>query len=343
MKNKDVFSLSAMMRRRTRRTGTDLDSSSGSFNNSDLIDQTRCQQGSTASDGLNPLPQPDDHTLSMRINRTVAVITPFLMRASQFDRLRGVMSVIAESDYEVRLFTVEAISQRHKILQRVLRQGFDGLLIFLIDPTEANIHCIHQENLPTVLVEADHPALPSIVVDDVAAAQTSVHYLIELGHRKIAYVSEDNNRFDLPYRRYHYQGYCQALESAGLPLTPDYYCQGWDHREQGRQMALDLLSLPDPPTAIVADSDELAFDVLEAAQDLNLDVPRHLSVIGYGDTEVAHFTQLTTVRRHLFEMGVQGAKQLLAMIEQPDPPPTLFRLPAELVIRRTTASPFDLP
>ena len=134
-------------------------------------------------------------------------------------------------------------------------------------------------------------------------------------------------------------GYRQALEAAGLPVRPEYHRQGWHSRENGRQMALDLLKLPDPPTAIFAFSDELALGVLEGARDLGLKVPDDLSVVGYDDIELAHFAQLTTVRQNLFESGVQGVGLLLDTIENPEAPPTQLQLPTELIIRKSTTQP----
>jgi DNA-binding LacI/PurR family transcriptional regulator len=97
-----------------------------------------------------------------------------------------------------------------------------------------------------------------------------------------------------------------------------------------------LLQLPDPPTAIFAFSDELALGVLEAARELELDVPGDLSVVGYDDIPLAHFAQLTTVRQSLFESGIQGVEMLLDAIDNPDAPPAQFQLSTELVVRHST-------
>ena len=336
MKNKDGFSLSAM-----RWIVPGIDSISGSLDNNGLIAEALYQRGLIARTELNPVPKPGDHPLSLSKYQTIAVVTPRFFRASQFEHLRGVMSVAAASNYEVRLFSVETISQRHKTLQKALRRArLGGLLIFFIVPTEADVHCIRQVNLPTVLVEARHPEISSIVIDGVAATQTAVQYLIELGHHKIAYLSEYlDDPLDLSDRHQRYQGYCQTLEAAGLPLNPAYHCQRLYRHQQSRQMILDLLGLPDPPTAIFAANDELALGVLEAARELNLEIPRDLSVMGFDNGEVAQFARLTTGGRHLFELGVQGAKRLLEAIDQPDRPPTQMQLATELVIRHSTAPP----
>jgi DNA-binding LacI/PurR family transcriptional regulator len=272
---------------------------------------------------------------------TIGVVIPFFTTASQIERLRGVMSIIAESDYDINLFSVETVAQRKSILQTVPHRGrIDGLIIFSLNPTEDDLRRLSTANIPTVLVEAFHPNLHSIFLDDVAASRHAVEYLIALGHRKIGYISDYlDDPFGSLYSRNRYSGYRQALQAAGLPVRPDYHRQVWPGREEGYQMAFDLLNLDDPPTAIFAYSDELALGVLEAARDLKFTVPVDLSVIGYDDIRLAQFAQLTTVRQYLFESGVQGVELLFEVINTPTMPLVHRQLPTELIIRQTTAPP----
>ncbi len=100
-----------------------------------------------------------------------------------------------------------------------------------------------------------------------------------------------------------------------------------------------LLSLPDRPTAVFATSDTLAIGVLEAAQEMGLQIPEDLSVIGYDDIEIAEYLQLTTIRQSLFESGAEGVKLLLQELDEPPPAPVQLLLPTELVQRGTTAPP----
>jgi DNA-binding LacI/PurR family transcriptional regulator len=290
---------------------------------------------------LDFVPNPSGRRLSIGRTNTIGVVIPFFTIASQVERLRGVMSVIAGGDYDISLFTIETVSQRNQVLQTVPRRGrIDGLLIFSITPAESDLRLFGQDSIPTVLVEASHPALPHIFIDDIAAARLAVNHLLELGHRKIAYIGDYlEDPFGSFFSRHRYIGYCQALEAAGISPNPGYHRQGWFGREEGRQMALELLELADPPTAIFAFSDEMALGVLEAARDLNLDVPGALSVIGYDDIELAKFAQLTTIRQHLFDSGVQGVELLLRVMENPETSPRCLQLPPELVIRQTTAPP----
>jgi DNA-binding LacI/PurR family transcriptional regulator len=104
-------------------------------------------------------------------------------------------------------------------------------------------------------------------------------------------------------------------------------------------MAKQMLSLAEPPTAIVAASDIQAVGVLEAARELGLRVPEDLSVIGYDDIEIADMMQLSTMRQLLFESGQHGAESLLETLDNPEVRPAQAVLPTELVVRNTTSPP----
>jgi DNA-binding LacI/PurR family transcriptional regulator len=324
-----------------KKAGVGIGTVSSVINNSRPVNQTTRQKVLAAIDELGFVPNPSGRRLSLGKTHTIGVIIPFFTISSQIERLRGVMSIISGSDYDINLFSVETVTQRKTILQTVPHRGrIDGLIIFSLNPTEDDLRRISLANIPTVLVEAYHPNLHSIYLNDIAAARSAAEYLIQLGHCKIGYISDYlDDPFGSLFSRNRYQGYCQALEAARLPCQPEYHCQIWPGRREGYQMALTLLKLPDPPTAIFAYSDELALGVLEAARSLNINVPAELSVVGYDDIRLAEFAQLTTVRQHLFDSGVQGVELLLDIIDNPDMSLIHRQLPTELVIRQTTAPP----
>ncbi len=330
----------ATIRDVAKKAGVGIGTVSSVLNNSRPVNQTTRNKVMAAVDELDFVPNPSGRRLSMGKTHTIGVVVPFFTSPSQIKRLRGVMTVISDSDYDISLFAVETPIQRNKVLQTVPRRGrIDGLLIISVEPTEEDVERIRQHNIPTVLIEAYHPKLHSIEIDDVSASKKAVDYLIELGHRKIGYISEYlDNKFGI-YGQHRYHGYCQACELAGIPINPSYLRQCNPDREEGRLMALELLNLPDPPTAIFAYSDVQALGALEAAREMGLNVPNDLSVVGYDDIDTAHFAQLTTVRQHLFETGMQGVEYLLDAIEKSNLSPVHIQLPTELVIRQTTAPP----
>jgi DNA-binding LacI/PurR family transcriptional regulator len=278
--------------------------------------------------------------LSLGKTLTIAVIVPFFTRPSFVERLRGVEYALADSEYDLILFNVETTAKRDAYFRDIpRRERVDGVLIMALSPSDADVDRFLQEHVPTVLIDAYHPRLSQVVIDDVGGGRIATQHLIELGHYKIAFVGDQfDNPFHFVSSRDRYQGYRQALDEAGILFRPEYHCQGEHGREQAQEMACDLLALPDPPTAIFAASDIQAIGVLEAAQDAGLRVPEDLSVIGYDDIEIAEYMHLTTIRQPLFALGVEGVEFLLDSIANPPPSPRRVLLPIELVIRGTTAS-----
>jgi DNA-binding LacI/PurR family transcriptional regulator len=177
-------------------------------------------------------------------------------------------------------------------------------------------------------------------VDDVAGGRLATQHLIDLGHRRIGYVSDAlENPFHFVSSHNRYDGYRQALDGAGIPFRPEYHQQGEHGLHQAREMAQALLSLPEPPTAIFAASDTQAMGVLEAARTLGLKVPTDLSVVGYDDIELAEYLGLTTMYQRLFESGQEAVRLLLNAIEDPTAEPVRSVLLPQLIVRDTTSRP----
>ena len=230
----------------------------------------------------------------------------------------------------------------------------DGVVVYSVAQGDPLLALAVARRLPAVVV--DQPAgtgLPSVGIDDQAAAYAAARHLADLGHRRVAVVSfglatdgrtgpaDLMRRFNATYAvsRARLAGYAKALAEAGVewPAVPVYECAG-SVRAAGRSAAGELLAAPEPPTAILATSDVLALGVLDAAADAGVDVPHDLSVVGLDDIPAAADAGLTTIRQDHHAKGRLAAELLLAALrDEPAkrPPP----LPHELVVRTSTAPP----
>ena len=296
-----------------------------------------------AIEALKYRPSPTARNLSLRRTHVIGVVVPFFTSPSAVERVRGVASVLAASPYDLMLFDIESEDRREHAF-RLFDRGdrSDGLLLLSLVPPEDEVERLRSARLPCVLVDAPHPAFPSIVIDDVRGGELATRHLLELGHRRIAFIGDkpaDPYRFASSGDRT--TGYERALAEAGLEPPPEYVREGTQVHQIARSTAIDLLRLPQRPTAVFAASDQQALGVLEAARILGIRVPEELSVVGFDDVEVAAYVGLTTVRQPLYESGRRGAERLLQMLgdEEQTEEPRSEQLPVEVVVRTTTAAP----
>ena len=190
--------------------------------------------------------------------------------------------------------------------------------------------------MPVVLI--DHPPgrLPAVHTDDVAGGRLATEHLLELGHRRIAFLGDfEHNYHGFTSSAMRRTGYELAMEAAGLGVDPELVRRAAHGREPAAVLTREILSAEARPTAIFAASDTQALGVIEAAEALGVGVPDDLSVVGYDDIELARYTGLTTIAQPLEESGVRGAELLLAALEGAADGGR--QLPVELVIRSTTA------
>ena len=303
-------------------------------------DETR-QRVLAAIEALDYRPSPIAQRLSLRKTLTIGVVVVFLTRPSVVERLRGIESVVAESEYDLTVYNVETPARRDTYFQDIPSgHRVDGLIVISLSPSDADVIRFARAGLPVTLVDTQHTALPRIVVDDVRGGYLATQHLIELGHQRIAFVGDPlHMAFNFTSSRDRHQGYARALAECGIPYRPEYHQSGDHGEEPARRLTYALLQLPTPPTAIFAASDTQAFGVLQAARDLGLRVPEDLSVVGYDDIEAAEYLNLTTIHQPLYDSGLRGINLLLQTIDDPSAPARVEQLPLHLVVRSTTAAP----
>jgi DNA-binding LacI/PurR family transcriptional regulator len=323
-----------------REAGVGVGTVSRVINQSPRVSDATRQRVLQVMTKLDYVPNPFARRLSLGKTLTLAVIVPFFTRPSFVERLRGVEAAIAETEYDLIVYNVETVDKRDDCFERVPRpKRIDGLIIISLSPSDEDVEHFRNSGVPTVLVDARHPEMPHVVVDDVTGGFLATRHLLDLGHTQIAFLGDAYpNPFNFTSSHHRHGGYQQALDQAAVRPRPEYYVTGEHGRDVTRELTHQLLSLETPPTAIVAASDIQAMGTLEAARERGVPVPDSLSVIGYDDLEIAEYLDLTTIHQPLFESGWRGI-HLLFQIVQGEPIETLGELPVRLVERGTTAPP----
>jgi DNA-binding LacI/PurR family transcriptional regulator len=169
-------------------------------------------------------------------------------------------------------------------------------------------------------------------VDGAAGTRAGTTFLIERGHRRIAFLGWPEGSLAGDQRAL---GYRQALQAAGIACDPAYDIRGVNDLSTGGQALGRLMELPEPPTAVVTASDLLAAGVLDGAKARGVAVPADLAVVGFDDSPVAPYLSppLTTLRQPLEEVGERVVEVLASRISGAPPGPDGILLAPDLVVR----------
>jgi LacI family transcriptional regulator/LacI family repressor for deo operon, udp, cdd, tsx, nupC, and nupG len=224
-------------------------------------------------------------------------------------------------------------------LELVATNRVDGLV--LLDPQvdDARVAGLMAVEAPCVCAGPPvAPGCPAIGYDFEGGARAATRHLLALGHRRIGMIALPS---DLAASEPFTEGYLQALDRAGLAPDPALVVEAGTAVDDGITAMQELLALPEPPTAVLAAGDALAFGAMHALRDAGLAAGRDLSLIGMGDLPLAAHTDppLTTLRAPRRALGRALARRLALLVERRDggAPDAPFGLP--LIIRRTTAPP----
>ncbi|MEU8002458.1 LacI family DNA-binding transcriptional regulator [Catellatospora sp. NPDC049111] len=256
--------------------------------------------------------------------------------------IRGVETVTVPARIDLVLSQLQG---RHRPPQEwldgVVARRPRGVLFVQCHLTEPQRRQLQRRAIPFVVIDTDSAtsaSVPTVGANNWSGGLIATRHLIELGHRRIAVISGPT---DVLCSRARTAGFRAAHEEAGIPVDPDLVRHGAFYVATGHEHALDLLSRPDRPTAIFAQSDMQAMGVLRAARQLGLHVPDDLSVIGYDNLPVAAWTDpaLTTVHQPLRDMAGAATQMLLDLADKTELPTSRIDLVTELVVRETTAPP----
>lgn len=180
--------------------------------------------------------------------------------------------------------------------------------------------------------------MPAIGATNWQGGLAATRHLLELGHRRIGVIGGPDG---IMCSRARIDGYRAALETAGIRYDPALIRGGDFHHEAYYTKGLELLRLPDRPTAVFTGNDLQALGLYEAARELGLRIPRDLSVVGFDDLPLARWISppLTTVRQPLTEMAEAAARLVLDLSRGRQPSTLRVDLATRLVERASSAAP----
>ncbi len=250
-------------------------------------------------------------------SQLIGLLMPTLQWTALLEVIRSVATYISEhTNYGIMLYTCPGDKDYRLVVDQILKTKLvGGLLTMLFDQTPEHFVTFYKQGLPVVMIDpiGVRADLPWVGVDHRGGAYNAVRYLLNLGHTRIAYIQ---GPLSYPCSLERYQGYCDALQEAGIVPDPHLFQQGYFNVESGIECGRKIFSLPDPPTAIFACNDEIAYGAIAAADESGISVPTDLTVVGFNDDPVFDYRRpiLTTVHQPFNDLGRCAAELLLSLL-----------------------------
>jgi LacI family transcriptional regulator len=230
----------------------------------------------------------------------------------------GISNILDVASYDMVIYNPYRLRRApDDYMSEVSQRAMDGLLIAAANILRSvdYLEQVCRQRFPIVFIDQRiaGSSIPYVTADNWQGAFDATRYLIQLGHRRIGFISGPLNESPTGERLI---GYRDALAQSGIAFNETLVRYGEFTRQSGYTCAQVLLAVDPAPTAIFASNDPMAFGVMKALQQMGRRIPADVSVIGFDDITSSADTHppLTTVRQPLREMGRVGAQILLDML-----------------------------
>lgn len=266
--------------------------------------------------------QPNWYARALNLNRTnvIGMVLPDIKDPLYISTVQGAEEVAFQKGYNTLLCNTNLKRDREsEYISMLLQKKVDGLILVSSFLEDAVLEEIQRAKTPYVYVGSNCRLRNTNMVraDLEGGAYEATCHLLELGRERVAYVGcQDSPEEEKEKTR----GFARAMEENGRTLSPEYQLTVSNSTEGGYVAAQKLLSLARRPDAILAGSDMIAIGISKAVQEEGMEIPRQLSIIGFGnlDLDTLVSPKLTSVEKPAYRMGLLSARLLFDLIEQPD-------------------------
>ncbi|MBD1380590.1 LacI family DNA-binding transcriptional regulator [Metabacillus arenae] len=254
--------------------------------------------------------------------------------------IRGISKGAHQKQYGIHMSTGDTEEEIFEgVVQMIEGKRVDGLILLYSRVDDMLTNYLRQNKVPFVMVGKPFNAIEEITHvdnDNYKAAKEVTEYLINQGHKRIAFIG---GSLKLAVTVDRLQGYEKAIRNAGLNFRDDYVIHEEFLKEGGQEAVNELFSLEEPPTALFVTDDLMALGVLNKLDAMNIHVPRDVSVVSFNNILLSQISRppLTTVDINIFQLGYEAAKHMILKIEEPPEPVKRIIIPHKIVIRQSSS------
>ena len=264
--------------------------------------------------------RPNPFAMSLRHNapHTIGVMMPDIVTHFYASILKGIEETAVSNDYFVIITSSnESFEHEKRNLENLANLRVEGIIACLSQETTDYSRFLALKDIGLPLVFFDRVCLTdqfsSVIADGDLSAQVATQHLIDSGSRRIAFIGGANH-LDIVKRRKH--GYLEALRQNRMAIEPELVeCRKIDY-DEGKIATEKLLALSNPPDAILAMNDTLAFAAMEVIKSHGLRIPDDVALIGYTDERHANYVEpkLSAISHQTYKMGQYACQLMLDQI-----------------------------
>lgn len=283
-------------------------------------------------------------------NKIISLILPYVAANALLGYMQGATDYLESRSYYLTIHTSDWSKDKEKqFLSTLPRKGVSGIMLYPVSTMNNldTIYALSMNGFPIVTIDQyyDHVPVSGVVSDNFAGGYEAVKRLVDRGHKKIAFVSS----VGIAYRssvRDRFYGYCKALRDAGLPVDHELiihdFVDQYEHPERKVHLSHMLNRLIDNGvTAIQAEHDHFAVDLIRVAVENGVKVPEQLSIVGFDNHEISASIEIpvTTIGQNFYEIGRSAAEVIVNQIESGHrEAEQVKKIPVEWIERHSTAA-----
>ena len=278
-------------------------------------------------------------SLVLKKTNLIGLLVPSVSYSFYPDLIQSIQRVTKTAGYNLILtLSDEDPDQEREEMDVLLSIPVDGIIVIPTSSEESEKNCatLAKEKEPFVMVDRYYSSINAsyVATDAFAASKSIVQYLIDLGHRRIAHVGGSvANSFARGVR----DGYLDALRQNKIKVDDSIIYSGSMEGEDVPDIFQRILETDNRPTAIQAVNDIKAIVVIEEAKKKKINIPKHISLVGFSDVRTAHLLEvpLTTVREQVTTMGEEAARILIGRLNGKRKRKEVKLLEGEMIIRQS--------
>jgi DNA-binding LacI/PurR family transcriptional regulator len=314
---------------------------SRTINRSGAVKDATARKVWRAVSELNYYPNSHARTLVSGRSRLLGLIVSDITNPFFPELVRSFETLATQHEYDLILTSTEYLTSRMTVcLRRMLERKVDGVAIMTSEMDVGLIKELSRRGVPLVFMDVGHvgPRMSHVSIDYAHGIRQGVEHLIELGHRRIAFIS---GPLDLHSARTRRNAFLGVMREHGRPADKRLVREGTHTAEGGQKAMAALLRQSRIPTAVVCSNDWTAIGALHAILEAGLRVPEDISLVGFDDVPLASYTNptLTSVRMSASEVGSRAFEALFRLMRPDRLEGHVYQVPTTLIVRESTAPP----